>query len=137
MAEKNRIVFLPVCCLSSPRVPASVSTGAFLCPAYHITVAIIALDVVGVEMQDEVPIQKQHYVGECIRLEIPLKSVMNLRRVAEELRGLASRLECLSRYQSESASVTMLMARSEIKRSADRITAIRGRGRPKRSRHKF
>jgi hypothetical protein len=33
------------------------------------------------------------WIGQFCRLEIPLQSVVNLRRVAEELRGLAFRLD--------------------------------------------
>lgn len=88
-------------------------------------------------MKDEVTGHKAGYVGDVARLEIPLKSVMNLRRVAEELRGLAMALECLSRFSDEEPAVTMLEVRAAVKRCSDRLTAIRSRGRLKRSRNKF
>ena len=88
-------------------------------------------------MRDEPNAFQVGYIGDVARLEVPLRSVMNLRRIADELRGLAMRLDCLSRYPDPNPGVTMLAARFEVKRTSDRMAAIRSRGRPKRSRHKF
>lgn len=88
-------------------------------------------------MRDEVNKWEEQYVGELARLEIPMKSVLNLRRVADELSGLATRLDHLSRFSTDKPSVVMLQVRALVRESNHRLTAIRGRGRPKRSRHKF
>lgn len=88
-------------------------------------------------MRDDVNKWEEQYVGDLARLEIPLKSVMNLRKVAEELRGLATRIECLGMYSTDKPSVVMLQVRTMVRTSNKRLTAIRGRGRPKRSRNKF
>ena len=87
--------------------------------------------------RDEVNKHEEVWVGDVVRLEIPLKSVMNLRRVAEELRGLAHHLECLGRFNNEKPSVAMLEVRSMVRATNQRLDAIRGRGRPKRSRNKY
>ena len=87
---------------------------------------------------DEVSEMALAYVGDLVRLEIPLKSVTNLRRVAEELRGLATRIECLSRFsQEQPPSATMLEVRTLVGQANKRLDKIRGRGRPKKSRHKY
>lgn len=80
---------------------------------------------------------EQGYIGTVARLEIPLESVSALRRVAEELRGLATRMECLSIYSDDRPTVVMLQVRMMVSQTNRKLTKIRGRGRPKRSRHKF
>ncbi len=87
--------------------------------------------------RDETDAVEETYVGDVVRLEIPLKSVMNLRRVAEELHGLATQLDHLARLSNDKPGVVMLEVRLMAKRCNKRLDAIRGRGRPKRSRHKF
>jgi hypothetical protein len=87
--------------------------------------------------RDEVNQHEEQYVGEVVRLEIPLKSVMNLRRIAEELRGLATQLDHMAMFSDDKPSVVMLRVRAAAQRTNQRLVAIRGRGRPKRSRHKF
>lgn len=87
--------------------------------------------------RDELHKHEEVYIGDFVRLEIPLKSVMNLRKVADELHGLANRLECLGRFSNEKPSVAMLQVRLMVKESNHRLEKIRGRGRPKKSRHKF
>lgn len=88
-------------------------------------------------MRDDVTRYEADRVGDLVRLEIPLQSVMNLRRVSEELRGLAMRLECLSRFTQDRPGVVMLEVRMMVRETNNRLTKIRGRGRPKRSRNKF
>lgn len=73
---------------------------------------------------------ERDYVGLVVRLEIPLKSVMNLRRVAELLHGLAHQLECMGRFRNEKPSVTMLEVRSLVRKTNNDLRKIRGRGRP-------
>lgn len=87
--------------------------------------------------RDEVSKYEEEHIGDVVRLEIPLKSVMNLRRVAEELHGLAHQLECLGRFNTEKPSVAMLQVRFMVRDTNHRLDKIRGRGRPKRSRNKF
>lgn len=90
--------------------------------------------------RDEVDAIEAQYVGDVARLEIPLQSVRNLTRVAEELRGLAHRLECLGIYGIDGTTkpgVVMLEVRWLVQGANTRLDKIRGRGRPKRSRNKF
>jgi hypothetical protein len=88
-------------------------------------------------MRDEVDKLEQQYVGDLVRLEIPLKSVMNLRKVAEVLRGLAARLDTLGRYSDYEPASVMLEVGKLTRRANKELTAIRGRGRPKKSRNTF
>lgn len=85
---------------------------------------------------DDVNRLDAQWIGQFCRLEIPLQSVVNLRRVAEELRGLAFRLDGLSRY-SQDPTGAMLEVRSAVTRTNRRLSEIRGRGRPKKSRHYY
>lgn len=87
-------------------------------------------------MSDDINKLDAIWIGQFCRLEIPLQSTMNLRRVAEELRGLAFRLDGISRYEPD-ATQAMLDVRSAVRRCNKRIEAIRGRGRPKKSRNYF
>lgn len=87
--------------------------------------------------RDELNQHEAAYIGDLVRLEIPLKSVTNLRRVAEELRGLAFRLECIGRFNTEKPSIAMLEVQMAVRNANHRLDKIRGRGRPKRSRNKF
>lgn len=85
-------------------------------------------------MRDEVrPLVLPAY-GETCRFEIPIKSLVNLRKVAEELRGLAQRLEYLSRYPLETPEQTIIEVRRVISHTNKRMQTIRGRGRPKKGR---
>lgn len=86
--------------------------------------------------RDEIIKHEEAYVGDVVRLEIPLKSLMNLRRVAEELRGLAHRLECIGRFADRPAAA-MIEVRMIVKAANHRLDKIRSRGRPKRSRNKY
>lgn len=82
-------------------------------------------------MRDEPNNIEGRYLPESIRLQIPLRSLVNLRRVAEELRGLAAQLDYISRYPTESVGTDVLEAAAAVRRSQERIAAIRYRGRPR------
>ena len=69
--------------------------------------------------------------AEIVRLDIPVKSVVNLRRVASELRGLASRLDALSRDPSDS-TVVLEDAASAVRHARVNLAKIRSPGRPKK-----
>jgi len=88
-------------------------------------------------MKDEVESLKTPYVGDLVRLEIPLKSVMNLRKVAEVLRGLAYQLETYSRFHDGNPAQVMLDVRMIVRKANKDLTKIRGRGRPKKGRNSF
>lgn len=74
---------------------------------------------------------EQSYLREVARIEIPLRSVVNLRRVAEELRALAQRLDFLSRDPRETAEV-LYDAGSAVRHTRRNIEKIRSPGRPKK-----
>lgn len=82
-------------------------------------------------MRDEPTPFEHRHIPESIRLQIPLRSVVNLRRVAEELRGLAYQLDALSRYPEETPALTAMTALSIIRKAQTRIAEIRYRGRPR------
>lgn len=67
-------------------------------------------------MRDELNRYEETMMSQVVRLEIPLKSVMNLRRVAEELRGLAYQLECMSRFPYETPPVPLCAGRRDRNR---------------------
>lgn len=70
-------------------------------------------------------------VGDVARLDIPLRSVVALRRVAEHLRGLASTLEQLSRRDDLVARSVLFEARMYTREVNRKLRALRGPGRPK------
>lgn len=74
---------------------------------------------------------EQTYLAEVARLDIPLRSVVNLRRVAEELRGLAQRLDFLSRDPDNTADV-LYDARKAVRHTQANLAKIRRPGRPKK-----
>lgn len=80
---------------------------------------------------DEVDRFAEAYVGKAVRLHIPLKSVITLRRVAEELRALALHIDVSSRQLDEKPALVMLTVRRHVERTNKRLAEIRGRGRPK------
>ena len=82
-------------------------------------------------MRDEPTMIESRYIPESMRLQLPLRSVMNLRRVAEELRGLAYRLETLSKYPRETTEATLFEASQAVYRANKNIARIRYRGRPR------
>lgn len=69
------------------------------------------------------------YIGGVVRIDIPLRSVVNLRRVAENLRGLADRLDFLSRSPRDADEV-LLEARFEARSCHKRMQSIQPPGRP-------
>lgn len=69
------------------------------------------------------------YINEVVRMDIPMRSVVNLRRVAENLRGLADRLDFLSRDPRDADDV-LFEAMSEARRCHRRLQAIQPPGRP-------
>jgi CelD/BcsL family acetyltransferase involved in cellulose biosynthesis len=83
---------------------------------------------------DEPTPLEQTYVGQTARVDVPLKSVLALRKVAEELRGLATRLEYLTHMTDEKPSAILLEARALVRSCSHRMSVIRGRGRPRKSR---
>ena len=84
-------------------------------------------------MRDDLNFIEKQYVGKVCRLEIPLQSVANLKRIAEALHGLASRFEHLYHYPYEKPGVTMLEARSLTNRANREMKKIRGKGRPRKN----
>lgn len=88
-------------------------------------------------MRDEINRIEEPYIGDLVRLEIPLKSVMNLRRVAEVLRGLAYQIDNLGRYHQGEPADAMLEVKHITRKANRELDKIRGRGRPKRSRNKY
>lgn len=73
---------------------------------------------------------ESQYVPEVARLEIPLRSVVNLRRVAEELRGLAAHLDRISRHPDPKAGRLLFEAAHHVVRTRRRLLSIRKPGRP-------
>lgn len=69
------------------------------------------------------------YIPAIVRVDVPLRSVVNLRRVAENLRGLAERLDFLSRDPRDPDEV-LFEARGEARRCHRRMQAIQPPGRP-------
>lgn len=82
------------------------------------------------------------YISEVVRIDVPMRSVVNLRRVAENLRGLADRLDFLSRDPRDADQV-LFEANSEARRCHRRMQSIQPPGRPSskaralRDRHKM
>jgi hypothetical protein len=83
--------------------------------------------------RDELHNYERAYVGRSARVDVPLKSVVSLRRVADELRGLANKIEFLSHELHERPTYVMLGVRDAVRRCNRNMAAIRGRGRPKKS----
>lgn len=71
----------------------------------------------------------RQWVAEVARLDVPLRSVVNLRRVAGELRALAVRLDHLSRDPRPAADV-LFEARRATRHTNHNLQAIRKPGRP-------
>lgn len=82
------------------------------------------------------------YIRQAVRIDVPLRSVVNLRRVAENLRGLADRLDFLSRDPRDADEV-LFAAQVEARRCHRRLQSIQPPGRPAsraralRERHKI
>lgn len=69
-------------------------------------------------------------VGDVARLDIPLRSVVALRRVAEHLRGLATMLDQLSRRDDMVARSALFEARMTVREVNRKLRVMRGPGRP-------
>jgi hypothetical protein len=82
--------------------------------------------------RDEITKHEEAYVGKTARVEVPLRSVTALRRVADELRGLANRLEFLGHEKTDRPSEVLLEARSLVRQCNHKMAAIRGPGRPRK-----
>lgn len=85
-------------------------------------------------MRDELTRFEQSYIPTLTRIDVPLLSVVNLRRVASEFRGLAERLDQLSRDPSE-AAVVLSEARSACLRTRRNLAKIKRPGRPAKQEH--
>lgn len=84
-------------------------------------------------MRDHLTSHEIRQLGDSKRIDIPLRSVVNLRRVAEELRGLAAHLDILSRQRDEPANV-LIAASIRVARTQLRMRRIQP---PGRRRHKM
>lgn len=82
-------------------------------------------------MRDEVSKFEQRHISIVARLDVPLKSVVNLRRVAGNLRALAQQLDFLSR-SPEDAAVVLSAARNEIRHTNREMQKIKTVGRPRK-----
>ena len=80
-------------------------------------------------LRDETTAYEQTYIPAVSRLDLPLRSVVNLRRVAAELRGLAERLDFLSR-DTASADEILFSAWQSSRRTNRKLARIRKPGRP-------
>lgn len=76
------------------------------------------------------------WVPTVARLHVPLHSVVNLRKIAGNLRSLANRLDFMSR-SSEDAKTLLTEAWYEIRRINREMQRIRRPGRPSRNKHKM
>ena len=72
----------------------------------------------------------ENWVPTVARLDIPLGSVVNLRRVAGELRALAERLDVLSRDPADSADLLFAAGRA-TRHTAANLRKIKKPGRPR------
>jgi hypothetical protein len=82
-------------------------------------------------MRDDLTDWEAKQISPTARLQIPITSTMNLRRIAEELRGLAYQLEIIERSAGKDVLMAMYRAKAVINRAGRRMEAIRSRGRPK------
>ena len=69
-----------------------------------------------------------------MRLDLPMRSVVNLRRVASELRGLAEVLDRLSRDPGEAYDV-LYDAKRAARHTNRNLSKIQRPGRPKKREH--
>lgn len=83
-------------------------------------------------MRDAPNTTETAYLGHTVRIEVPLRSVTALRKIAEELHGLATNLEHLSRRKNSPGEL-MLEVRSAVSRCNKKMAAARGRGRPRKN----
>jgi hypothetical protein len=79
---------------------------------------------------DEIDGLDRMIVGDVARLDIPLRSVVSLRRVADHLRGLATMMEQASRWEDRPARSVLLEVRFQCRAVNAKLRALRGPGRP-------
>lgn len=77
---------------------------------------------------DELDSIDRMVVGDVARLDVPLRSVVTLRRVAEHLRGLAATLDQLSRRDDLVARSALFEARMYTREVNRKLRALRGPG---------
>lgn len=68
-------------------------------------------------------------VGDVARLDVPLRSVVTLRRVAEHLRGLATVMDQMSRRDDLVARTALFEVRMYVREVNHKLRALRGPGR--------
>lgn len=83
-------------------------------------------------MRDHLTDDEIAVYGRVARLEIPLRSVMNLRKAADILHGLATQLDYLGRYRDQKPTITALEVRRAVRKAQDDLQRLRGRGRPRK-----
>lgn len=71
-------------------------------------------------------------VGDVARLDIPLRSVIALRRVAEHLRALATMMDQISRRDDIVARSALFEVRMTVREVNRKLRALRGPGRPQK-----
>ena len=69
-------------------------------------------------------------VGDVARIDVPLRSVIALRRVADHLRGLASMMDQASRRDDLPARSVLFEVRMQVRAVNAKLRALRGPGRP-------
>lgn len=69
-------------------------------------------------------------VGDVARIDIPLRSVVALRRVADHLRGLATMMEQASKRDDIPARSVLFEVRMTVREVNRKLRSLRGPGRP-------
>ena len=82
---------------------------------------------------DELDDLDRTIVGDVARLDVPLRSVVALRRVADHLRGLASMMEQASHRDDLPARSVLFEVRMQVRAVNRKLRALRGPGRPQQS----
>lgn len=77
--------------------------------------------------EDDLNAFDRQIVGETCRLELPLTSVYNLRRVADLLRGLAERYDLLSRRDDIPPRSLLFEARANARATNAKLRGMRRR----------
>lgn len=80
---------------------------------------------------DELTDLDRAIVGEVARLDVPLNSVVALRRVAEHLRGLATMMDQASHRDDLPPRSVLFEVRMQVREVNRRLRRLRGPGRPK------
>lgn len=79
---------------------------------------------------DELDDLDRAIVGDVARLDIPLRSVIALRRVADHLRGLATMMEQASRLDDRPPRSVLFEVRMQVRAVNRKLRVLRGPGRP-------